>query len=100
MMENLNAIDIIEDAGDTIRERGKMRDSESGERAMKRAVGIFNAATGVELTEMQGWIFMIALKLARANGQGVNDDYIDICGYAALAGECLSKNISSNGAKK
>jgi hypothetical protein len=56
---------------------------------MARTVDVFNAITGQELSELDGWKFMIALKLARsAQGSFHEDDYVDLCGYAALAGEC------------
>jgi hypothetical protein len=71
-----------------MRDRAVQRDSDAGERSMARAVAAFNAQEGTNLTEAQGWRFMIQLKYARAvNGVFVADDYEDMCAYAGLAGE-------------
>ena len=44
--------------------------------------------TGLSLTEEEGWIFMVFLKLARSQqGEFKLDDYVDMAAYAALAGE-------------
>jgi hypothetical protein len=48
----------------------------------------FNALTGHELSERDGWLFMVMLKAARATAGGHNpDDYEDGAAYFALAGE-------------
>jgi hypothetical protein len=71
-----------------MRDRAVQRDSDTGERSMARAVAAFNAQEGTNLTEAQGWRFMIQLKYARAvNGVFVADDYEDMAAYAGLAGE-------------
>ena len=86
----MKADDLLRHAADVIGDRGKLRDNEQGERSMQTAVRLFEAMTGIALTELEGWRFMIAVKLARAaNGQAHLDDYIDLAGYAALAGECI-----------
>jgi hypothetical protein len=58
---------------------------------MARAVEIFNVFDaingGMELTETEGWLFMVALKLARAERSDNPDHYIDMVGYIALLGE-------------
>lgn len=70
-------------------ERAATRDMPTGERSMARAVAIFEAQSGVKLTESQGWMFMVCIKQARAAQGAFNpDDYIDMAAYAALAGEC------------
>ena len=84
----MTATCILDRASSTIQTRGKERDKGS-ERSMKSAVEAFNALTGRELTETEGWKFMVILKLARANGGSFNmDDYLDGAAYMALAGEC------------
>lgn len=86
------ANDILLAAAETIRQRGAERDQPSGERSMARAVAAFNALTGLRLTEVQGWQFMAALKLARANGGRYNaDDYLDGAAYMGLAGEAAAQ---------
>lgn len=60
---------------------------------MKRAVDAFNALTGHKLTEREGWLFMVALKAARATAGAHNpDDYEDGAAYFALAGEAAEGN--------
>ena len=41
-------------------------------------------------------IMMILLKIARMGGEGTEDCFIDIAGYAACGGEIHSKNAISN----
>lgn len=80
---------ILREAALTLTQRAVERDSPQGERTMAQTVEIFEAITGVILTEKQGWTFMLALKLARAQrGKPNPDHYIDLAGYAALLGEC------------
>lgn len=82
---------LLDDAAQALRDRAVTRDAEGGERSMARTVAIFNAMTGQNLTELEGWRFMISLKLARSmQGQAHLDDYVDLAGYAALAGECAT----------
>jgi len=82
------AHEFLERGVSHMRDRAVQRDSEAGERSMARAVAAFNAQEGANLTEAQGWRFMIQLKYARAvNGVFVADDYEDMAAYAGLAGE-------------
>lgn len=55
---------------------------------MPRIVHLFHAMTGISLTEREGLLFMVALKLVREGlGAPDADDYIDLANYVALAGE-------------
>ena len=82
-----NAPEILKEAIRCIGDRAKERDIDQ-ERSMKRCVTAFNAMTGLPLTEEEGWIFMVFLKLARSQqGEFKLDDYVDMAAYAALAGE-------------
>ena len=82
------AHEFLERGVSHMRDRAVQRDSEAGERSMARCVAAFNAQEGTNLTEAQGWRFMIQLKYARAvNGVFVADDYEDLAAYAGLAGE-------------
>lgn len=66
------------------------RDAPGGERSMQKTVDIFRAYTGIELTEEDGWRFMICLKMAREiQGMPKPDDYVDLIGYSSLLGESL-----------
>ena len=85
----VGAVETLRRAADLIEQRGKQRDSDTGERSMARTVGAFNAIYGTGLTETQGWHFMELLKMARSSqGAYVADDFDDKVAYAALAAEC------------
>ncbi len=84
----IKAHEFLERGAQHMRDRAVQRDVSDGERSMRRAVEAFNAQEGTNLTEAQGWRFMIQLKYARAvNGVFVADDYEDMAAYAGLAGE-------------
>ena len=88
------ADELLREAADVIAQRGKLRDNAQGERSMSRAVESFNALVGGDkrLTELEGWLFMCCLKMARATaGRNHLDDFTDLAGYAALAGECIAR---------
>lgn len=83
---------MLRDAADLINKRGEDRDCD-GERSMATCVETFNALTGNDLTETEGWKFMVCLKLARADHPKFNrDDYLDGAAYMALAGESHEEN--------
>lgn len=85
----VGAVETLRRAADLIEQRGKQRDSDTGERSMARTVGAFNAIYSTNLTETQGWHFMELLKMARSSqGAYVADDFDDKVAYAALAAEC------------
>lgn len=80
-----SAPDLLCDAASLIEQRGADRDLPQ-ERSMRRAVSAFNALTGLDLSETQGWLFMAVLKLSRALGGRFNpDDLLDCAAYVALA---------------
>ena len=89
----MKANEILRNGAQHIEDRASSRDTEDGERSMKRCVEAFNALEGTTLTEAQGWRFMVVLKQARATAGKFNiDDYEDMAAYAALAAECESAN--------
>jgi hypothetical protein len=88
-MTKTTANDLLLAVADIIEQRATLRDCPSGERSISRAVLGFNAITGADLEELECWIFMLHLKLARATqGELHTDDWLDLIGYAALAAEC------------
>lgn len=88
------AHEFLERGVNHMRDRAVQRDSDAGERSMARAVAAFNAQEGTNLTEVQGWRFMIQLKYARAvNGVFVADDYEDMAAYVGLAGEAAQSQL-------
>lgn len=92
-MTSKKAADYLRQAAEVIEQRGTLRDTPEGERSMARAVEAYTALVGETMgSELQGWVFMCVLKLARATaGKPHIDDAVDLSGYAALMAECLAK---------
>lgn len=85
----ISAPKILEESKSTLTQRGVDYDSKGGERSMAHAVEIFTTVTGIKMSERDGWLFMIALKLARERqGKPKLDTYVDLGGYSGLLGEC------------
>lgn len=78
-------------AADLLDERGKTYDRDGSERSMARTVAAFNAVTGKELTEWEGWLLMSLLKRVRqaSSPSAHRDSAEDAVAYAALEAECL-----------
>lgn len=95
-MINSYPVSLLQEAQNVLAQRGKQRDdTQTGERSMAHAVGIFNAVTGGRMLERDGWLFMVCLKLARSRssinvGNYDQDDYIDLLGYTSLLAECVA----------
>lgn len=84
----MQAFEHLEHAAEALKQRAALRDNPDGERSMFRAVEAFNTLTGQTLSEVEGWMFMAVLKMARATAGGHHDDdYTDGAAYFALAGE-------------
>ena len=81
-------------AADLMAERGKQYDQPAGERSMGRAVAAFNAVTGRELTEAEGWLLMLMVKQVRQwQRPGFHRDSAeDGVAYAALLAEALASD--------
>lgn len=90
----MKAHNILRKSAQHIEDRAAARDQAEGERSMARTVAAFNALTGHQLSERDGWMFMVQLKAARAcsTPTGIPDDYEDGASYFALAGECAASN--------
>ena len=94
-----HAYTFLETAVKEMKDRAAQRDTQnaaepekSGERSMAATIKAFNALTGHNLTEENGWEFMILLKLVRGRqGDFRADDYVDAAAYSALLGECASQ---------
>jgi hypothetical protein len=91
------ASDVLRQAAEVIEQRGALRDKPDGERSMERAVAAYTALNGSKMDgELDGWLFLIVLKMARATaGKPHFDDLQDLVGYGALAAECLSKEAEA-----
>lgn len=75
-----------------MKDRAATYDKPEGERSMSATVAAFNAVTGHQLTEEQGWLFMALLKAVRSQqGAYRADSYEDGAAYFALAGEAAAR---------
>ena len=85
----ISAIEFLERAADLMLERGQEYDSPEGERSMGRTVAAFNVITGNILSEHEGWLFMLLLKLSRQAQTPYwhQDSSEDAIAYAALMAE-------------
>lgn len=81
---------ILQTAEQTVNQRAADRDT-SSERSMAATVAAFNAIHGTNLTEAQGWNFMVLLKIKRAfTGGYKDDDHVDMAAYVALCAEAMT----------
>lgn len=91
------APEILQMAAEAISDRAAQRDMPEGERSMARCVAAFNALTGHQLSERDGWLFMVQLKAARATaGAHRLDDYVDGSSYFGLAGEAADREAAQS----
>ena len=82
------AAGILKTAIGHMEERAVTYDKPSGERSMGKTVAMFNALTDHGLSEEQGWLFMVCLKMVRSQqGRYRADSYEDGAAFFALAGE-------------
>jgi hypothetical protein len=84
------APEILADAARIMNQRGKDYDKPDGERSMARTVMAFNAITGHQMSEADGWLFMALLKQVRlftSRTKTHEDSVKDLVAYCALLGE-------------
>lgn len=88
----MKSTEFLQAAIDTQAERGKQYDSPEGERSMGRTVQAFNAITGRDLTEAEGWLLLQTLKDVRQwqnPDKYHHDSALDGVAYASLKAEAL-----------
>lgn len=84
---------ILEKAIDCVTGQ-REQDYGSPENSFHNIAVLWSVYTDVSITPEDVAMMMILLKVARAmNGQPINDNFIDIAGYAACAGEIAASNI-------
>ena len=86
----MKAEEVLAVAQDIMRQRGHLRDHEQ-ERSMERIVRVFEALTDHKLTEVEGWTFMVVLKLCREQTGTDPDNWVDGAAYMALASEAVAR---------
>lgn len=86
------ASDILAAAAKHMADRAATYDKPAGERSMARTIAAFNAITGRDLTEAEGWLLMCVLKQVRLFtnlSKPHRDSVDDLAAYAGLLGESL-----------
>lgn len=94
----VNAITILEAAAGHMRDRAATYDKPEGERSMAQTVAAFNAITGRELSESEGWLLMDLLKLTRlfARPGFHRDSAEDHVAYGALLAEARARETAES----
>ena len=89
----MDAYGFLRTASETMKERGKTYDNSEKERSMGATIKSFNAVTGRDLTESEGWLLMVILKQVRQYSQPDyhKDSALDSVAYSALLAEALEK---------
>lgn len=80
---------LLNKAATLMEQRGQQYDQPQGERSMGKTVNAFNAITGKDLTEAEGWLLLALLKMVRDNQRELphQDSVEDLIAYCALYGE-------------
>lgn len=84
-----SAPDLLDAAAGHMRDRAKTYDKPEGERSMGATVQAFNAITGRDLRESEGWLLMSLLKMVRSETRDTphRDSVEDLVAYTGLYGE-------------
>jgi hypothetical protein len=84
-----SAPDLLDVAAGHMRDRAATYDKPEGERSMGATVQAFNAITGRDLRESEGWLLMTLLKMVRSETRDSphRDSVEDLIAYAGLYGE-------------
>lgn len=84
-----SAPDLLNQAAKHMADRAATYDKPEGERSMAATVAAFNAQTGRNLTESEGWLLMVNLKIVRDRQRPAahRDSVEDLVAYGALYGE-------------
>ena len=80
---------LLNKAASHMQARAATYDKPEGERSMGATVSAYNAVTGQQLTEANGWLLMALLKMVRDNQRAVphEDSIEDLVAYSSLYGE-------------
>lgn len=92
----VTAHSVLARAANHMSARAATYDSTGGERSMANTVAAFNAITGLNLTEAQGWLLLQLLKLVRlCSAPGYHQDSAeDNAAYAALLAEAKAREAA------
>lgn len=90
----MKSTEFLQAAIDVQAERGATYDKPTGERSMGATVTAFNATTGRDLSEAEGWLLLQILKDVRQwqnPSKYHHDSALDGVAYSALKAEALSE---------
>lgn len=91
----MKSTEFLQAAIDVQAERGQTYDKPTGERSMSATVTAFNAITGRDLSEAEGWLLLQTLKDVRQwqnPSKYHHDSALDGVAYSALKAEALSED--------
>lgn len=93
-----SATDFLSAAASLLGDRAKEYGRMAGERSMGKCVEAFNAITGRDLKESEGWLLLQILKDVRQwSAPGYHEDSAKDCvAYSALKAEALAKEGAGN----
>lgn len=92
----MKSTEFLQAAIDVQAERGQTYDKPTGERSMGATVTAFNAITGRDLSEAEGWLLLQTLKDVRQwqnPSKYHHDSALDGVAYSALKAEALSQEV-------
>ena len=89
----MKAGDFLQEAFSHMENRAATYDQPQGERSMRKTVAAFNAITGRDLSEPEGWLLLQILKDVRLFQRPWfhQDSAEDCIAYAALKAEAKAK---------
>lgn len=95
LLQVVDADCLLTAAAKHMRDRAATYDAADGERSMGKAVTAFNAITGRDLSEPEGWLLLQVLKDVRLfQRPGYHADSAEDCiAYAALKAEAKAKEV-------
>jgi hypothetical protein len=93
VVHSVNPPDVLKAAAAHMTDRAATYDDVEGERSMSNTVTAFNAITGMTMSEEEGWLFMVLLKMVRSQkGNFKLDNFEDGAAYVALMAEAAGKD--------
>lgn len=93
----MKAPEFLHQAAKHMEDRAATYDTPDGERSMAATVAAFNAISKCDLSEADGWMFMMLLKAVRLTQRATYhaDSAEDLVAYAALLGEAKSQQAQT-----
>lgn len=97
-LKGVSAIDILDASKSHMQDRAATYDKPDGERSMGKTVQAFNAITGRDLTEPEGWLLLQVLKDVRLfQREGYHADSAEDCvAYASLKAEAKARDAKKD----